>query len=764
MSWLIRETDQLDEKAADRLGSKFLTGNGYVGYRGTLEEHTKLQKTATIVSGLYDQVGDLWREPVNLPNAGYLQLIHQGTPLHAWAVPVERHTQTLDIRHALHERETVFMAEDGVRITLRAKRFVSAVRHHLFCAQYEIETSRDCELIIRTGIDGDVWDLNGPHLKDFASTVDAPLITLSAVTREKGIPVAVCEYSICPGRTPSCLTEEKRILRRFLLPARAGQTYTLTKFAALHTGLDTPDPAAAGRLLCLEAAQIGFDALWGEHCAVWENRWDACDLQIAGDPQAQAALRFSLYHLLAVAPDGNENASIPARGLSGQMYKGGIFWDTEIFMLPFFAHEFPETARRLLMYRRHTLDGARRKAREYGYRGAFYAWESQDTGDDACTLFNVTDVFTGRPVRTYFRDKQIHISADVAFAVGEYLALTGDESLLLDGGAEVVFECARFFLSALYCSPERGRYELLDVTGPDEYHERVHNNAYTNWMAAGTFDLCLRIAARLRKRHLAAFRALVKKTGFENDLGSIRRVRRKLYQPAPDPRTSRIPQFDGYFQLDDVPLAELLKRRQDPREYLGGGNGLAVHTQIIKQADVVLALCLFPERYSPEILAANWEHYEPRTEHGSSLSACSYAIAAAAIGKVEQAYRFFMTAASLDLDGEPKQYVGPLYIGGTHPAASGGAWMAAVFGLCGIRWTGDVLTIEPRLPAHWDEVRVPLKIRGNSLKIVLTRNEITLHVLQPLREKIRVRVCGKIQTLPAEGALAIPSRAAEEPS
>ena len=171
MSWIIRETDQLAEKAVDRLGNKFLIGNGYIGYRGTLEEHTRMNKTATIVSGLYDQVGDLWREPVNLPNGGYVQVIYQGEPLHAWAVPVASHTQTLDIRHAVHERETIFDRRGRhPDHPPRASALPAAAQHHLFCVQYEIETSRDCELIIRTGIDGDVWDINGPHLKEFISS------------------------------------------------------------------------------------------------------------------------------------------------------------------------------------------------------------------------------------------------------------------------------------------------------------------------------------------------------------------------------------------------------------------------------------------------------------------------------------------------------------------------------------------------------------------------------------------------------------------
>ncbi len=208
----------------------------------------------------------------------------------------------------------------------------------------------------------------------------------------------------------------------------AGRPFELDVLAAVFTSLDGPDPVVQSRRVCQEAAERGFSNLLEEHSACWRSRWECCDIVIDGDEEAQRALRFNMYHLLSIAPWYSTRLSIPARGLSGQMYKSAIFWDTEVFMLPFFLHAFPAVARNLLMYRVHTLDGARRKAREYGYRGAFYAWESQESGDDACTLFNITDVIIGRLIRTYFRDKQIHISADIVYAIGNYHEATGDDS------------------------------------------------------------------------------------------------------------------------------------------------------------------------------------------------------------------------------------------------------------------------------------------------------------------------------------------------
>lgn len=756
MNWNITETNQLTPEDVDRQGNKLLIGNGYIGYRGTLEEFNKEQKTATIVSGLYDRVGDQWREPVNLPNGCFVQVIYKGEKLHALTSKVVAHTQGIDMHSAVHSRETTFETSDGNCITIRSRRFASLARHHLLCMEYSISAERECEVEIRTGIDGDVWDINGPHLEEMKTCDQDDIISIHAITYENKVQVAVAEAISFSGeyQTQEHRKEKSAIIRE-IRGIKLHHDFTFYKFISHFTGLDGSDIITTSTQLCQQAASIGFDALFKEHTALWSQRWDDCEIQIVGDEDAQQALRFSMYHLLAIVPTHTENASIPARGMSGQMYKGAIFWDTEIFMLPFFTHAFPELARNLLLYRYHTLDGARRKAREYGYRGAFYAWESQDTGDDACTLFNVTDVFTNRPMRTYFRDKQVHISADVVYAFWKYFSLTGDASIWFDGGAEVIFECARFFLSYVYFSPDKNRYEVLDVTGPDEYHERVHNNAFTNRMVANTLDVCQKVATYLEQNSQDFFERLRATLDFESDLALINDVIPDLYLPDSNPTDNLIPQFDNYLTLENVPLKTLLERKLHPTEYFGGGSGLATTTQIIKQADVVLMMYLFGERYSLETKSVNWEYYEPRTEHGSSLSACSYSLIAAQISKVDWAYKYFMKTATIDLEGKGKQYVGTLYIGGTHPAGNGGAWMSAVFGLCGIYCADDTISIEPHLPAHWKQVTVPFMVHGQKLKITLTHESICVQPMQPVDVPLVVSAGNGIYRLSGSGEIKV---------
>ena len=726
MAWQITEKNQLDQSAIGRLGNKFLIGNGYLGYRGTLEEHTKAQKTATIVAGLYDQVGEQWREPVNMPNGCYVQICVEGEELHANFSVIQSHRQTLDMQIGVHERHTIFLAESGNEIAVQARRFASLAFPQLLCLAYTVTAVHPCTLTLFTGIDGEVWDLNGPHLCQIQAGQQDQIIYLNAITHEKRVPLTVAETAVHPATNEKIITDNNRILRQIEVQLLPNQPFTITKYVAHFSGLAEPDGETAAYKLVTQAASLGFEYLLTQQAACWRERWQQCDVQIQGDDEAQLALRFSLYHLLSIAPTHSDKVSIPARGLSGQMYKGAIFWDTEIFMLPFFTYTFPHIARNLLLYRYHTLDGARRKAQAYGYRGAFYAWESQDSGDDACTLFNVTDVFTNRPIRTYFRDKQIHISANIVFAIWHYFIVTQDDTILLDGCAEVICECVRFLLTWLYYNLEKDRYELLDVTGPDEYHERVHNNAYTNMMTAHAFTVCLALYDYLATHYPAEQEALLNKLDFYEDLARIRQVNGRLYTPQPQPQSQIIPQFDGYLSLHDVPLGELLLRKLHPHEYLGGTSGLATTTQIIKQADVVLALCLLPEQASLPVRQANWAYYEPRTEHGSSLSACAYSWLAARLGKVEWAYKYFMKTASIDLQGESKQYVGNLYIGGTHPAANGGAWLSLLYGFCGLQVCEDTLVLEPKLPAKWASVSLPLTFRGQQWLVTVTADEVKI--------------------------------------
>lgn len=753
--WEISTTECTgDRESIMRRASMYQLANGYMGCRGTLDEFGPDESVGVTLAGLFDRVGAAWREPVNAPNGAYTRVTVDGVELSGRDESVVRHRQTLRFADAVFERATVF-AVGGKQVTIRSARFLSADQPNLGVVRFSVECDRDAEVVLRTGIDGNIWDLNGPHLPKLTADRRDGVLCTEGRTHEAGKCVAVAEAIDTDLAGEEHTRVQNRNLRVFRFRAVAGKTCTLTKYFAVFTDLDRIEatPAVAACAAVRRAHQAGYQACAEAHAAEWRRRWERSDVLIEGDNEAQHALRYSILQLLMVAPVAGSANSIPARALSGQVYKGAVFWDTEMFMLPFFLHTCPEKAVELLRYRIRTLDGARRKARSEGpgYRGAFYAWESQDTGDDACTYFNIGDPTTGRELRTHFRDKQVHISGDVAIALWEYFAVTGDDRLLLEGGAEVILECARFYYSYAYFKKDRARYEILDVVGPDEYHERVNNNAFTNAVVRETFVIAGATVAHLEKQHPLALRALLDKLGIAAELAGFADAAARLFVPPPDPATGIIEQFEGYFALRDASLDELKSKMVHPHEYLGAGQGLAVPTKIIKQADVVMMLNLFRARYPAEVLRANWDYYEPRTEHGSSLSASAYAMVAAQLGELASAYQYFLKTAEIDLKARYKLYVGTIFIGGSHPAANGGAWMVAVLGFGGLRVEDEAVVLNPRLPAKWRSLEFALEHRGDRFRVRLSRDEVTITPHADNRGPHRFVVAGEV-------AMVVPGR------
>ena len=660
-----------DPSRAEENGNRFFTGNGFVGVRGTLEEYQKDRMPAWNLAGIYDRNPEsLWREPVNAPNGFFAEMPDAGEVLH--------HVQRLDLRHAVQYRKTEYEKAD-----LIIERFASMERPHLLCQRLTVRPKAGSAVTLRCGIDGDVWDLNGPHLFHYHCGVQDGALFVECETGEQKRLVSVRETADCePDAIETTQTGAFRV-------------YIIREETVLTRHITINDAPVYG----------DFDAFLQGHIKAWEALWTESAVELEGDDLAQLYLNDSLYHLHCIAPrHAKGGQSIPARGLSGQTYKGAVFWDTEIFLLPFFAYTEPALAKKLVQYRIDTLPGAMEKAKEYGYEGAFYAWESQEGGREACTDFNVTDVFTGRPVRTYFRDKQIHISGDIVYALYHYADITGDTSVLNGAGADAIRSIAQFYLSRACRRVDSDVLEFTDVIGPDEYHERVDNNAFTNRMAAFSIEKAYELEPS------AVHGAELPEHG---------RFRKNIYKA--HVKDGVIEQFSGYFQQEDVSLAEVKSRLKHPREYWGTPCGVAYPTQIIKQADVIALMQLFAEEFTDGQVQKNWDYYEPRTEHGSSLSACMYALTACRIGKTNEAYELFMKSAGADVLCNGKAWAGDVYIGGTHPAAAAGAWQIAVFGFAGLKLHDGEPSVTPRLPSGITRISFPLIIRGKKYRVTATR-------------------------------------------
>jgi len=707
MRFIVLKDELFETDKIPFYGNKYLTGNGYFGVRGTMEEYKKDNMPCVNLAGIYDKVGDKWRESVNAPNPlfTYVKVDRK-----AYCLPKNEpfsHEQKLDIEKAVHTRKTVWETGKG-KVTVYCERFASMSNQHLIGMKYSVCADYDCEIEITTAIDGDVWDINGPHFVKITPEADK----VTGVTGEKGITV-ITKQKVVSDFECVCdkYTDDFSSYTSMKLSAEKGEVYSFTKLAEISTSCDDFENAD-------NIFELDYEAEKEKHISAWADIWDKSYVQIDGDDEAEFALNYSIYHLNCIAPRNMKNKSIAARGLSGQVYKGAVFWDTEMFMIDYYIHTEPEIAKTLIGYRIDTLDGARRKAKEYNLEGAYYAWESQEGGFEGCSDYNVVDVFTKRPMRTHFRDKQYHVSSAVVYSIVKYIKATGDTSILKDGAMEVIIECAKMYRSLLLKKADSSFYEIYDVVGPDEYHERVNNNVYTNKMAQLTFKTAYNMIDELdcdTYKSLSQKYDLEKlKTVFKESYENI-----KINQPDED---DIIEQFDGYFSLEDTSVDTVRSRLLDDKEYWGGAYGVASQTQVIKQADVIAMMSIFKDEYTKEQMLKNWEYYEPRTEHGSSLSACMYSLVACQTGKADKAYPFFMKSAKADLTPGGKEWAGLIYIGGTHPASEGGAWIVAINGFAGISIKDQKLVCEPNLPKHWTGMSFKFKFMDKLYKVTIKKD------------------------------------------
>lgn len=692
------KTNQFNKDDITHNGNKFFTGNGYFGIRGTLEEYTKEHMCAVNLSGVYDKAGDGWRESVNAPNPLYTVLLVDNEK---FALPEripETHEQTLDITKGLHKRRTVWKTEKG-NITIECERFSSMSHQHIIAMKYTFKIDFNADIEIITGIDGEVWDINGPHFKEIIAKTNKDFESVKGITGEKRIEVKTCQF-VNPmfecDMAP--YTDKYRAYRSLKFKSAANTEYTFTKVAVIET---TADDITTKNIKC----NTDYEILKLAHIEVWKKIWDISYIEIDGDEYAELSLNYSIYHLNCIAPRNQKNKSIAARGLSGQVYKGAIFWDTEMFMVDYFLYTEPKIVKTLIMYRINTLQGAMEKAISYGFDGAFYAWESQDGGLDACSDYNIVDVFTKRPMRTFFKDKQVHVSSAIVYAIDKYVSITGDTSVLTEGGATVILECAKFYRSIMLKYANKEFYEIHDVIGPDEYHERVNNNAYTNAMAKFVLETAVKYQEYI-----------------DGDISEFMHLAEQIKKPNID-KNGVIEQFDGYFELEDCSIEDVRSRLLDPKEYWGGAYGVASHTQIIKQADVVAMLCILHDKFDGESKHANLKYYEPRTEHGSSLSACMYSLLSCETGDAEFAYPLFMKSACADLIKGGKEWAGMIYIGGTHPASEGGSWIVAVEGFAGMKIENGKIVCAPCLPEKWNGMKFKINYKSAIYQVNITKDD-----------------------------------------
>ena len=495
-----------------------------------------------------------------------------------------------------------------------------------------------------------------------------------------------------------------------------GATVTAEKFVTMYTSRDgvEPLPAALEHHQKLLSTQGNvYDTLLTAHQAAWAQFWNEADVIIEGEEKAQVGIRYNLYQLRINASSHDDRYSIAAKGMTGFGYRGHIFHDTEIFMLPFFVYAMPHLARNLVMYRYHTLPAARKKAKNNGFEGAQYAWESTLSGEES-TPPSIVHPETGEVIPVLNGPLEIHISASVAHGAWQYWTISGDNDFMRDYGAEIILSTAVFWGSRVEKNTERDDYELTNVIGPDEWHEHVNNNTFTNYMARWNLQTALDILQWLRTTAPDKAQALEQQLDLTSQRLEHWQDVVKHIRILQDPKTKVFEQFDGFFKLETLDQ-EKYKGRTDSYQGILGVEEIQKY-RIVKQADVLMLLTVLDQEFDKETKQANWDYYYPLTDHdyGSSLTPAFHVILACELGKENAAKELFRLGNLVDIEnlrGNTPE--------GIHTACAGAVWQAAIFGFAGLSVTEEGYTTHPHLPDTWTRLAFNFTLRDKLERVDL---------------------------------------------
>ena len=729
----------------------FSQANGYMGVRGYTEEPTQGFPSvregywAGIFSSVDDEASAIIGEfpwpvvqMVNLPEIFRVDIELDGETFSPTSGNVVHSELELDLRNALLTRCVVWKSPNGKTTELRFERFLSADTPNLACHRVSLmplDWSGPAKLSFL--LDGNVvtpfrcGDKRRPHLPEYhfydhSCKLDGADASLEMATRHTEHRLAVASAIRVPrsetaGDSPradmkgyaderaSGFTQELR------LQLQEGAGSGCERFVSLATERDDwleppgdspsrharPGLAEAAGRIAAGAAEAGFSESLSASAAVWSRRWADADVEIDGPPVDQKVARYNIFQLLQMAPYHTDRVSLPARAYAYNRYRGLYFWDTEIFILPFYCWTQPQVARNLLTFRHNTIEGARENARVWGGSGALYSWMgASETGRD-----NSIDA------RIW---KLLHQVGDIAYAVDQYARISADERFMLDRGAEVVFETARFFASRLN-RDEAGIPHLEQTIGPDEDGAPGRDNGYTLLIARRNLQLACEWFERLTAPDGGAGSRSLRGLASREELEKWRSLAADIRIPViPD---TDIPLQDEYFLSKKPADVQAWRLRDAPENWrLPEGVNLRDY-QTIKQADIVLAAFLLSDEFSQAQITRAFDFYEPVTRHTSSLSWNTHAIVAARIGRPEQAYEYYLNSAGLDLDN-----IKDATADGLHAAALGGCWQAVVLGFAGLTIDDGTIRCRPALPEPWKSLRFHAYARGKRFRIEVRRD------------------------------------------
>ena len=730
-----------DDARAGLHESLFALGNGRIGLRGAHEEGVLWPGTtqdSVYINGFHDTEDIHYPEGafglarqnqflVDVPNGKLIRWSIDGEAFDPASGRIENYRRVYDMREASLCRSFVWTSPKGKRVAVDSRRIVCMERAQLYAIEFCVSAlDEPVRITIESSLDArgrSTAAADDPRLGSTAAghalvridaSRDGNTIMLAHRTRHSGLLLASAvaqqveggEVAAQPCGDPDCPGT------RYTIDLLPGQRTALTKYCALVSSMETPAAhlARTAADLIEEASAAGFDKLLAEQCESLAAWWKDAEVEIEGDDLLQQGMHFNLLHLLQSAGrDGRTN--IAAKGVTGSGYDGHYFWDTEIYIFPVLLHTRPDLARKLLEFRFSTLDAARARARELNHPGgALFPWRT----------------IAGAECSAYFPagTAQIHINADIAFAVKRYWEATGDDAFMADMGAELVFETARIWLSHGHLVEREGAetFQIHTVTGPDEYTALVDNNFYTNAMAQMHLRFAHEVAQWLADAQPDAAQRLRQGISLGADEPAHWRAAADLMYLPYDAQHGIHPQDDSFLHKPRWDLSAPDAKLPLLLHY----HPLVIYRhQVCKQADVLLALLLLGDQFGLDDKRRDFDYYEPLTTHDSSLSRCIFGIVASEVGYVAKAYDYFVDGVRTDLDdhhGNTRN--------GVHTAAMAGAWHGVVAGFAGLRMQRAIPAFAPQLPAGWRRYAFKLRVAGAQLYVGVDKLGVHYQLLE----------------------------------
>lgn len=733
-------------------------GNGYMGMRGSFEEDYSGDSLKGIyIAGVYypdkTRVGwwkngypEYFAKVLNATNFIGIKLFVDGEKIDLGKTNFKNFKRILDMKNGILIRKFTIIDSKNHEIEVETKRFLSLVNKEVAGISYSVKPlNYDANITFIPYLDGDVSNEDSNYEEKFWDEVDKNIETLEGHLTMKTKKLdfhltcsmkcdVVEDFNPTTSRIVN-IKKDKFVGNKIDTVAHRGKVTTLYKYIAVTNSryMCKNNLVEAAKNILQQAYSKGFEKLFEEHSSAWNEHWRESDIVIDGDVSAQQAIRFNIFQLNQTYTGEDAALNIGPKGFTGEKYGGSTYWDTEAYCIPFYlsTHE-QNIARNLLIYRYNHLEKARENAKKLGLKGALYPMVTMN-GEECHNEWEITF-------------EEIHRNAAISYAIYNYVKYTGDELYIPQYGFEVLVEISRFWASRVHYNSYKDKYMILGVTGPNEYENNVNNNWYTNTMATWNLRYTLEVAEKLRVEYSYIYRRLVNDLKLSSDeTDKWKDIINKMYFPYVN-EIGIFEQQDGYMDKEQILVKDL------PRENIPINQNWSwdkiLRSCFIKQADVLQGLYFLGDEYDIEIKKKNFDFYEPRTVHESSLSPCIHSIIAGEIGYHEKAYDLYLRTARLDLDNYNNDTDD-----GLHITSMAGTWMAITHGFGGLKIRDGSICLKPFIPKAWNSFSFKILFRGHLIKVIVDINKVTVE--QEAGADFTLNVYNKEYILPENGKIEI---------